>query len=116
MRSKLCSGGGEGVNHSSVLPRHGSGPAGRPRRTAQITLTTVRSTPAPSTNEPMVDTTLYPSSDGDASEYSAMRRGIPESPAECCGRNATLNPMTVIQNESLPSPSDIRRPDIFGNQ
>ena len=41
---------------------------------------------------------------------------MPDSPAEYCGRNVTLKPITISQKESLPRPSDIMRPDIFGNQ
>ena len=66
-------------------------------------------------NEPIVDARLYPWSEPVA-WYSNTRRGIPDIPAECCGRKVTLNPITISQNESFPSPSDIIRPDIFGNQ
>ena len=53
--SKLFSGGGEVVNHSSVLPFHGSGPAITPRFSERITLITVTSTPAARMNEPTVE-------------------------------------------------------------
>jgi hypothetical protein len=54
--SKLFSGGGDWVNHSSVLPFHGSLPALRPFFMLTTTLMSVISTPMPSRNEPIVDT------------------------------------------------------------
>ena len=45
-----------------------------------------------------------------------MRRGMPDSPAECWTRNVMLKPTNISQNEILPSASDISRPLIFGNQ
>ena len=56
--SKLFSGGGEGVNHSSVLPFHGSGPATAPLLSERTRLTTVSSTPIARTNEPIVEIRL----------------------------------------------------------
>src|SRR5439155_997187 len=44
--SKLFCGGGEVVNHSSVLPFHGSGPATTPRLSERRTLNTVTRTPS----------------------------------------------------------------------
>ena len=38
MTSKLCTGGGEDVRHSSVRPSHGSGPAGGPCRSERTAL------------------------------------------------------------------------------
>jgi hypothetical protein len=55
MTSKLFGGGGEGVNHSSVLPFHGSGPAIEPRLSDRATLRTVSRIPMPKTNEPIVE-------------------------------------------------------------
>ena len=49
---KLCSGAGDGIDHSSVSARHGSAGASRPRRYDQATLTTVSSVPAANTSEP----------------------------------------------------------------
>src|SRR3954451_21237568 len=54
--SKLFSGGGDEVNHSSVLAFHGSLPALRPPFTLMITFTTVTSTPMPRMNDPIVET------------------------------------------------------------
>ncbi len=56
--SKLFSGGGDWVNHSSVLAFHGSLPARLPLRRLRPTFTSVIITPSPSVNEPMVETRL----------------------------------------------------------
>src|SRR2546422_5718137 len=106
--SKLCGGGGEVVNHSSVLASHGSGPARRPRRTLQTAFPTVISTPRASTNEPIVEARLYPCREPVA-WYSNTRRGMPERPAECWGRKVRLKPITMTQKDTLPQNSDIRR-------
>ena len=55
MTSKLFAGGGEVVNHSSVLAFHGSGPATTPRLRLRATLMTVTSTPAARMKEPTVE-------------------------------------------------------------
>src|SRR6185503_11521809 len=57
--SKLLTGGGEVVNHSSVLAFHGSGPATTPFLTLRATLMIVTSTPEARMNEPTVEITLY---------------------------------------------------------
>src|SRR6185437_9115346 len=56
--SKLLTGGGELVNHSSVFAFHGSGPATAPLRRECRTLTIVASTPAAIMNAPTVEITL----------------------------------------------------------
>src|SRR6185437_6928506 len=56
--SKLLTGGGDVVNHSSVLPFHGSGPAIRPTTRLRATLTIVRTTPEPRMNDPIVEIKL----------------------------------------------------------
>ena len=56
--SKLFSGGGELVNHSSVFAFHGSGPAITPTFRLRATLTIVTSTPEASMNEPIVEIKL----------------------------------------------------------
>ena len=61
--SKLCSGGGEVVYHSSVSPSHGSFPTARAFRERQ-TLTRKTSVPSASVNEPMVETTFHVSHHG----------------------------------------------------
>ena len=53
--SKLFTGGGEVVNHSSVFATHGSGPATTPRLRLRVTLMTVTSTPAARMNAPTVE-------------------------------------------------------------
>ena len=58
MTSKLLAGGGEGTNHSSVLPFHGSGPATGPDRRLRMTFTTVTATPEARMNEPTVEIRL----------------------------------------------------------
>ena len=57
--SKLLTGGGEVVNHSSVFAFQGSGPAIAPCLTLRTTLTIVASTPAARMNEPIVEIRLY---------------------------------------------------------
>src|SRR5918994_7000769 len=61
--SKLCSGGGEVVYHSSVSPRHGSFPTRRAFRERQ-TFTRNTRVPSPSRNEPMLETTFHVSHHG----------------------------------------------------
>ena len=56
--SKLFSGGGEGVNHSSVFAFHGSGPAIAPRLSDQTTPKTVTTTPSAIMNAPIVEMKL----------------------------------------------------------
>src|ERR1022692_2997849 len=56
--SKLLTGGGELVNHSSELAFHGSGPAIAPCLRLRVTLTIVTSTPAARMNEPIVEIRL----------------------------------------------------------
>ncbi len=56
--SKLCAGGGEVVNHSSVFARHGSWPTRRPLRTLKIALPTVTITPAARMKDPIVEARL----------------------------------------------------------
>jgi hypothetical protein len=41
---------------------------------------------------------------------------MPSRPAECWIRNVQWNPIRNSQNDTLPRPSDIIRPVIFGNQ
>src|SRR6185312_15562062 len=57
--SKLFSGGGDGVNHSSVLAFHGSGPAMAPALNERATLATLMRMPMASTHEPIVEIRLY---------------------------------------------------------
>ena len=61
--SKLCSGGGEVVYHSSVSPSHGSFPTRRAFRERQ---TLIRNTRVPNArvNEPIVETTFHVSHHG----------------------------------------------------
>ena len=58
MTSKLFSGGGEGVNHSSVLAFHGSGPAGGPFLSDRRRLMIVSPTPIAIMNAPIVEIRL----------------------------------------------------------
>src|SRR4051812_34564298 len=57
--SKLFSGGGLGVNHSSVFAFHGSGPAIGPRLSAWTIPTTVTNTLRAIMNAPTVEMKLY---------------------------------------------------------
>ncbi len=113
--SKLLTGGGELVNHSSVLAFHGSGPAIAPSFRLRATLTIVTSTPAPRMNEPIVEIRLY-SARWPTLSYSYTRRGIPSRPITCWIRNVTRKPTNISQKLSLPRPSLSIRPVIFGNQ
>src|SRR3954447_997146 len=56
--SKLLTGGGDVVNHSSVLAFHGSGPAIAPRFTERITLMIVSRIPRPRMKAPIVEIRL----------------------------------------------------------
>src|SRR5204862_2185323 len=56
--SKLFSGGGDWVNHSSVFACHGSLPARRPERRLITTFTNVTRMPAARMNEPIVEMTF----------------------------------------------------------
>jgi hypothetical protein len=56
--SKLFSGGGDGVSHSSVLAFHGSGPAIVPFLVERTTLMIVSSTPIAIRNAPIVEMKL----------------------------------------------------------
>src|SRR5215213_5709809 len=67
--SKLFSGGGDGVSHSSVLAFHGSGPPRTPFFTERTRLTIVSSTPIARIQEPIEEIRLYVCQP-DASEYS----------------------------------------------
>ena len=113
--SKLLSGGGEVVNHSSVLPFQGSGPATTPFFRLRTRLYAVAATPRARMNEPMVEIRLSAWRSA-MSGYSYTRRGIPSRPIECWTRKVALKPTNVSQKESLPSDSDIIRPVIFGYQ
>src|SRR3712207_1637473 len=113
--SKLFTGGGDCVNHSSVLPFHGSGPATAPFLTDRTTLMNVSRIPKARMNEPIVETRFH-QSQAPMSAYSKMRRGMPDRPSECWIRKVTLKPTRIVQKEALPSGSLSIRPDIFGNQ
>jgi hypothetical protein len=67
--SKLFSGGGDGVNHSSVLAFHGSGPAIGPCFSERVTLMIVSRTLRARMNAPIVEKRLK-NSQPDADEYS----------------------------------------------
>ena len=54
----MLTGGGDEVNHSSVLPFHGSGPAIAPCLRLRVMLTTVITIPMPRMNEPIVEIRL----------------------------------------------------------
>src|SRR5207248_5359378 len=112
--SKLCSGGGDEVYHSSVSASHGSLPARVPlRRPCAIqTFATKASTPSAITPDPIVEIKLY-ASHSPPWWYVQMRRGMPSSPSMCCGRNVRLKPTKRSQKQSLPSRSSSRRPKIF---
>src|SRR5712692_3464285 len=56
MRAKLYTGGGEGMDHSSVRPSQGSSPAACPDRIVLATLTMKNKIDTAMMKEPMVDT------------------------------------------------------------
>ena len=56
--SKLLTGGGDSVNHSSVFAFHGSGPALTPTFSERTTLITVSPMPSARMNEPIVEMRL----------------------------------------------------------
>src|SRR5215471_10687375 len=54
--AKLYTGGGEGIDHSSVRPSQGSGPAGVPERMVLMTLTMNNTNESAMISDPMVET------------------------------------------------------------
>src|SRR5205823_4764392 len=113
--SKLRSGGGEVVAHSSVWPSQGSLPAGRPWRSDRYRFQAKNSTLTAMMNEPIVEIRLrFPKPS--LSRYVTTRRGIPSNPSWCWTRNVMLNPMNRSQKCHLPSRSSIILPVNFGNQ
>ena len=104
------------VNHSSVLPCHGSLPARWPFLRLQSTLTTVTSTPI--AEDERADRRDQVVGRPRRAPRRSRRCGAacPTRPAECWTRKVTLKPTNISQNESLPRASDIIRPVIFGNQ
>src|SRR5438270_14068595 len=88
--SKLLTGGGEVVNHSSVLPFHGSGPADTPRLRLPTTLYAVTTTPSARMKEAIVEirlgtwrTAMY--------GYSYTHLGMTASQISSVTSNAALN-------------------------
>ena len=112
---KLCSGAGDGIDHSSVSAPHGSAGATCPWRNDQATLTTVSSVPAANTSEPRL-TIMFSVSQPRPLPYVEIRRAMPSSPSTCIGPNVTLNPTSIVQKLHRPRRSLSNRPVIFGIQ
>jgi len=94
--TKLYSGGGEDVSHSSVLASHGSLPASGPPRHERSMFQTKINTAMPIRNAPTVSTRFQvrkPVSTG----YVAMRRCMPITPRMCIGKKVRLKPMISSQ-------------------
>src|SRR3954447_10472230 len=115
MTAKLYGGGGEGVVHSSVPPWNGSGPDGGPRNLLHARLAKIISSPAARMNPPIVSARLYASQPNPA-WYVSTPRVIPSSPTMCIGKNVSIVPRKVTQNDACAQRSWYMRPVTFGNQ
>src|SRR5260370_15271162 len=113
MRAKLYTGGGDGIDHSSVAPSHGSSEASSPLRRLLNRLITNSNTENPMPIAPIVEiwfSSVTPSS----GPYVYTRRGMPSNPVQCMGMKVRLKKMTNVQKFHLPRVSLIIRPLIFG--
>src|SRR5205823_944648 len=113
--SKLYSGGGDVVAHSSVSPCQGSLPAGAPCLRLRHQFQKVSRTPNASRKAPIVDS-RFQTSHPSPGWYVYVRRGWPSRPEMCIGKNVKLNPTNIVQNDHFPSRSSSIRPVIFGSQ
>src|SRR6266513_6241208 len=115
MTAKLYGGGGEGIVHSSVPPRKGSGPAGAPRKRLQARLAKIITRPTVRMKAPIVSARLYASHPRPGA-YVYTRRGIPSKPTMCMGKKVSAVPTNVTQNDACAQRSWYIRPVTFGNQ
>src|SRR5207344_38016 len=113
--SKLCTGGGDVVAHSSVFPPHGSAGALRGLRSVMMMFTSPRSIDTAITYAEIVSM-KFTSPHPELAGYVAIRRGIPHRPRKCIGKNVTLNEISRSQNCQKPSFLLSIRPLILGNQ
>ena len=111
----MYGGGGDVVAHSSVLACHGSSPAMRRFCRERRTLMKKTTIETAIRYEPMVEMRFNVPQPRSA-VYSAIRRGMPRMPRMCMGKKVRLNPISISQKWSRPSPSRSRKPVIFGNQ
>src|SRR5581483_9591876 len=103
MRSKLCTGTGDGSWNSIDFDAHGLSPAGTWANTSdQTKLTRKSSIDAPRTNAEMETHMLAPCR---YPAYVTARRGIPRKPITSSGPNVELNDRNMIQKCHLPSRS-----------
>ncbi len=104
MISKLCSGGGSVVVHSSVRASQGSGRAISPLRQLRTRTAKYNTRPAPRISEPTVAMkfgVLQPM----FASYVNVRRGKPFKPRKCIGKNVTLKPTKMTRTR--PSPQSL---------
>ncbi len=106
--SKLCTGGGDDVIHSSVRASHGSFVSSG-RCCSRVLTTFAMNTRIDRAirNAPSVEISFQNVRPSDAG-YVYSRRIMPWSPRMCMGPNARLNPMIMIQKCSLPRVSESR--------
>src|SRR5690348_17085702 len=95
MRSKLCTGTGEGSCHSSERDAHGFATDGMRTNTSEYTMFARKiSIDDPSTN---ADTDTQSFSNCKCAGYETTRRGWPMKPAMKSGKNVELNARNITQ-------------------
>src|SRR5690348_3535118 len=103
IRSKLCTGTGEGSCHSSDREPHGFGPAGtRANRSDQTKFPMNTSIDAPRTK---ADTETQSLRNWRCAGYVTTRRGCPRKPIANSGAKVELNEMNIDQKWIFPSRS-----------
>ena len=116
MTAKLYSGGGEGIDHSSVGPRHGSRGAGGPRN--QLYDEVREQQQDPERGEQAAERldhvvrTSSPCRRGTCRRAAASRAG----PTMCIGKKRRFVPTKITQKLIWPGRSKYIRPVTFGNQ
>src|SRR5690242_791867 len=103
MRSKLCTGTGEGSWNSTESDDHGFAGAGTRAKTIDHTrLPRNTSIDSPSTNAEAETQSLM---NWRCAGYETTRRGWPRKPAAKSGANVELNEMNIVQKWIFPSRS-----------
>src|SRR6185312_5120356 len=114
MRSKLCTGTGDGSCHSSDSDPHGLAPAGTRANTSdQTKFARKTSIDSPSTNAETDAQSFRNCSDG---AYVTARRGWSRNPIANSGANVELKARNIDQKWIFPSRSFSWKPVIFGTQ
>src|SRR5690348_2363233 len=114
MRSKLCTGTGDGNCHSSDRDCHGFAGAGTRAKTSEYTkLPRKTSIEPPSRN---ADTETQSLMSWRCGAYVTPRRDCPRNPAAKSGANVELNMTNIVQKWIFPRRSFSSKPVIFGTQ